>query len=81
MWIEHELECGVVLAFQSLRNCQNAGSLAVVSFWSSYIIISVRDAPVCIAKHKSQLNWQLLKEDQKYSHTCQEFYSGSLMLS
>lgn len=66
-WIEHKLEYGSALAFQSLRNCQNAGSLAVVSLWSSYIIINVRDAPVCIAIHKSHLNWQLLKVDQKYS--------------
>lgn len=62
-WIERKLEYGAALAFQS----QNAGSLTVVSLWSSYIIINVRDAPLCIAKHKSHLNWQLLKGDQKYS--------------
>ncbi len=65
--IQHKLKWRVVLAFLSLQKCQNDGSLRVVSHWSSYIIIRVRDAPAWIAKDGSHLNWQVLKEDQKYT--------------
>lgn len=54
-----------VPAFPSLRNCQNARFLTVLSLWSSYIIFSVSDAPVCIAKHGSHLNWQLCRLSRK----------------
>ena len=74
----HEFKCNLFF-MQFIIFCRNVKkkkkkNTAVKTHWRSYIIISVRDAPVWIAKDGSHLNWQFLKEDQKYSspHACQE---------